>query len=697
MKDSTISSSYRFGNGVTDDSFTITWKDLTYTLPRTFWDKRNPFNQERHDTPKVILHNISGHIRSREVLGLMGASGSGKSVLIQCLVGVRKQGLTGEITVSANRKKPSMSLIPQHETLIPQLTVRELLTFSLKIHKKDGIDGNVIEETLSSLGLQSCCNNLSSHCSGGQQKRVSIALELLKDPDVLIFDESTSGLDSAACVDVIELLKKIALDKNVAVMMSIHQPVYPAFVSMNRIYCLTEGRTFYDGAPRDISDYLMLELSVNHVKEDNPADVMMEASCSCFGDAAVVQSVKYQESLAKQVYSNLGSQYPLHDPRDNSFFSLIRIKPRRLVLLIMRNLLIGIRDPLILLMRLFATIFSVALVVLVFEDSGRADPCPPNITALKESLSNIDRNDPNINDTSIISALIMTQVNQEMQLTNNVTCLLFILLMAFMSAVAANVLMIPKSYLNDKKEVLNKWYSLNEFMVAMTVSDAFFCFLFNLGLLLLPFLYWSHQYTSCSMVISLCLFHALFGLTAQSMGHCLVGATVTQPATGIFLLVVAIIPLLVISGSFVPLSTLDPFLQYVSYMNVFRWALQSTLGIMYGNERCGDEESMWSNMNETRRVIHDTVNDIQYSATRGWLFLDRSVAGDYEGGRFLINKLEDIFINRYFSREGRISSLVMVLYDLKDGDAFKANLFLVIHFFFYKTLSYLIFYRNISK
>ena len=656
---------------IKDQDLFVSWKNLSYTIDKTFWERRNPFNEDRHDPPQVILDRISGHLKSGEVVGLMGASGSGKSVLMKCLSGKRMTGLSG---IMSSKKGLKVSFIPQDETLMADLTVRELLTFSSKIH--GGSDHETaVNATLESLGLLVCANNMSGRCSGGQQKRISVALELLSSPDVLIFDEPTSGLDSAACLGVIDLLSKIArgvnngIGRKVAVMVSIHQPVNPVFSALDRIYCLAGGRVFYEGSPHSVTNYLKNELGISHEMEDNPADVMMEGSCACFGEEVVKLSLTLQEEMAKMKYLNDGRQSTSmsHEPPN-----LFKTSFKSITLLISRNMLIGIRDPLILAMRFSATIFSVGLVLLVFEDSGKADPCPKPMTSIS----------------------VMSSLNQDLDLLNNVSCLQFVMLVSFMAAVAANLFQIPRSYPTIQKEVLNKWYSLNEYVISMAMSDAVFLLFFNILLLFLPFYYFSKQNGHVGI---LCLLNILFGVTSQAMGHCVVGATVKKPATGIFLLVISIIPLLVISGAFVPVSRLAYSFYWISYFNVFRWGLEATLVIVYGSERCGSQKDLITIINENRKIIYDIVHDIRYTAANAWLFINRSVTLDSnpEAATSVITRLDTIFVKKYISDRGRLASQVMPMYNLEDDDAWKAMVFLLIHMIFWRIFSYIIFHRNI--
>jgi len=634
----------------------------------------------------------------------MGASGSGKSVLMECLAGKRRRGLSGGITFRSDtvgRKKIKISFIPQNETLIRELTVRELLTFSSRIqNKQTGFDHErVVTSTLKSLGLEMCSNNFSFVCSGGQQKRISVALELLSSPDIMILDEPTSGLDSSACLSLILLLKRIARgisvsnrkkDKKIAVLVSIHQPVFPIFMSLDLVYCLCMegGRVFYSGPPEQVSNYLSQNLSVSHGLRDNPADIMMEASCGCFGQSVVLRSIEIQE---EKLYLN---------SEEDSLESVVPVSGettmKAILLLILRNTLIGLRDPLVIIMRLLASVFAVGLIYLVFEKSGSADSCPVEIKDLKNSMN---LSNSSTNETSVIANLVMSDMNNEVLLMANVASLYFVMLMAYMSAVAPNVFQLPRSYSTARKEVFNKWYSLLSYVTAITITDGIFVIVINIFLLGIPYYFVSGQYVDQWRVLAISLFHGVYGLASQSFGHCIIGATIDNPSSGIFLLVMSLIPFLVISGAFVPATELKYGMYYVSYLNILRFGLEASISITYGNGRCGSQEENWIKMNETKSFIRQVVKEIRLKAASSWLYLDRNVVleSDPEAANTLSKRLEKMLVHKYISDRGNIGSQVMPMYDLEDDDAWRAIVFLLIHLIAWKLLFYFFIRRNITN
>ncbi|CAG2183239.1 unnamed protein product, partial [Oppiella nova] len=158
----------------------------------------------------------------------MGPSGCGKSSFLNCLSGVKKKGVSGSISIST-KKKLRVACIGQEDHLENKLSVREALTFASKLKNSDSIDHKLnVQTVLKRLDIESCADVRAKRCSGGQRKRVSIALELVSRPNILILDEPTSGLDSSTTWQLINTLSDLCRQSQkgqpMAVVATIHQP-----------------------------------------------------------------------------------------------------------------------------------------------------------------------------------------------------------------------------------------------------------------------------------------------------------------------------------------------------------------------------------------------------------------------------------------------------------------------------------------
>jgi ABC-type multidrug transport system ATPase subunit len=145
--------------------------------------------------------------------------------------------------------------VTQEDVLLGTLTVRETITYSANLRlpntmTKGEID-DVVEATIMEMGLQECSDRVVGNwhlrgISGGEKKRLSIALEILTRPRLLFLDEPTSGLDSASAFFVIQTLRNIARDGR-TVISSIHQPSSEVFALFDDLFLLSSGETVYFG------------------------------------------------------------------------------------------------------------------------------------------------------------------------------------------------------------------------------------------------------------------------------------------------------------------------------------------------------------------------------------------------------------------------------------------------------------------
>lgn len=201
-----------------------------------------------------IVSNASGQIRPYTLTAILGPSGSGKTSLLNSLAGRinSDQILSGDIKANGENRddenwSKTVAYVGQSFHAYEWQTVYETLEFVAKIkipsHKK--VEHRV-NELIDILGLTGSKNTFIGKLSGGEKMRVSIGLELLGDPLVLLVDEPLSGLDSYNAVNILDILRKIS-DMGTTVLVTIHQPSYMMMNYFDRIMLMCKGSTVYEG------------------------------------------------------------------------------------------------------------------------------------------------------------------------------------------------------------------------------------------------------------------------------------------------------------------------------------------------------------------------------------------------------------------------------------------------------------------
>jgi len=215
------------------------------------------------------VHPFSFHARSGELVAIMGGSGVGKSTLLNLLNGHLKLR-SGQITINGHdvhadheRVLGVVGYVPQDDMLVEELTVYEnlyynaLLCFSgyseAQIARE--VDGAIEQFDLLEARNLKVGNPLNKYISGGQRKRLNMAIELMRQPSVLFVDEPTSGLSSIDSEKVMLLLKRQSL-RGKLVVVNIHQPSSDLFKLFNRVLVMDHGgRVIFQGNPMDAMVY----------------------------------------------------------------------------------------------------------------------------------------------------------------------------------------------------------------------------------------------------------------------------------------------------------------------------------------------------------------------------------------------------------------------------------------------------------
>ena len=226
----------------------------------------------------AAVDNISFSIDEGKLMGILGASGSGKTTLLNLLSGIEKPSagsvkINGlDILKESHALEGVLGFVPQDDLLIEDLTVFENLYYAacqcFKNKTREEIT-SLVDHTLMNLGLLEkrdlkVGDSFNKVISGGQRKRLNIALELIREPSVLFLDEPTSGLSSRDSENLMDLLRDLAL-KGKLVFTVIHQPSSEIFKMFDKVIILDqEGCMAYYGNPVDAVVYFKtLDAQIN--------------------------------------------------------------------------------------------------------------------------------------------------------------------------------------------------------------------------------------------------------------------------------------------------------------------------------------------------------------------------------------------------------------------------------------------------
>src|SRR3989339_198418 len=256
------------------------------------------------------LNQINFVEESGSLIGIMGASGAGKSTLLNVLNGSYIPS-TGKVTINGvdihrdkEKVKGLIGYVSQDDLLIEELTVYQNLYYNAKL-----CFGNLSEfqinlkvyRMLRSLGLfeikgMVVGNPLNKKISGGQRKRLNIALELIREPSILFLDEPTSGLSSRDSENIMDLLKELAL-KGKLIFSVIHQPSSDIFKMFDKLFILDNGGyLIYDGNPVDSIIYF--KSKVHHANWN-------DSECRLCGNVNPEQVFNIVDSKILDEYGNV--------------------------------------------------------------------------------------------------------------------------------------------------------------------------------------------------------------------------------------------------------------------------------------------------------------------------------------------------------------------------------------------------------
>lgn len=213
---------------------------------------------------KVILDNISLNVKAGENLVVFGQSGSGKSVLLKCIIGlltpdhgniyIKGNDVTNLSQNKLNKIRRNTSFLFQGAALYDSMTVRENLEFPLKrnVEISDEAAYEKVLYTLDLVSLKEAVNKMPSELSGGMKKRIGLARAIITDPEIMFYDEPTTGLDPISSKEISELILDLQKKLNMTSIIVTHD-LNCAHIISDRIIFLRNAKIAYQGVIEELA------------------------------------------------------------------------------------------------------------------------------------------------------------------------------------------------------------------------------------------------------------------------------------------------------------------------------------------------------------------------------------------------------------------------------------------------------------
>ncbi|XP_043485839.1 ATP-binding cassette sub-family G member 1-like isoform X1 [Polistes fuscatus] len=530
-----------------------------------------PVNKDKR---KRILQNVTGYFEPGKLTAVVGPSGAGKSTLLNIISGLKSSNVKGSIKINdhgeinANTFRKQICYIPQEFTLHPLLTAKETFYFAARLKLGQGYSKmksrSIVNKIVENLGLTECLETPVGKLSGGEKKRLSIGIEIVTKPAVLLLDEPTSGLDSSSSNQIINMLHSMS-NSECTVACVVHQPSSQIISQFDTMIVMNQGTTMYCGPRENMLDTFK---DAGYVCPDfyNIAEFVLEVVTDQRGgdlnNLKKINSDKYNERKSKSLLYNtsdktntivnteLSETYEKNNLNEDSYREQSMCK--QLQILLLRSFICIIRDNTMTKLRLAVHVIIALLLGSIFYDFG----------------------------------------NDEDKVSSNISCIFFFLLFLFFANSMPVVQIFPTEASVFYREHLNNWYRLMPYYISKIISDLplqLLCptFFFAIAYYLTG---QPMEWNSCMKTWVICFLHTIL---AQSVGIAVGAAFNTD--IGTFLIPALSIPMFLSAGFFIKINEIAWFYQPLCSISFFRYAFEGIMQSIYSidKESCTEIYCRW--------------------------------------------------------------------------------------------------------
>ena len=347
---------------------------------------------------------------------------------------------------------------------------------------KDTVKQKLVQSLIEDMDLRESADSKIKFCSGGEKKRLSIAVELIALPDILLLDEPTTGLDSSTSMQIVNLLNRYIQSKNMTIVAVLHQPSFALFNKFGNVIVQDKnGRNIFNGPPLKIAPYLA-NFGLDCPKHYNPADFVLDVANGDFDELQIrdklvaFQRGRHDFLIQREVSKVTGENFQAENNQNevvlnegalnDAFYSLPKVVLRNcpfywrhLITLTHESYKIQLTDPLNLYLKFAVYVINLSAFHIGFGLlNGKFDGCP------NQSLTKV------FEPSRLAEVLSFNKRNDDATMSTSGNVYFSIYIVCYSTA-ALPAILIPNELKVFIKQLNNQWYSFGSYYFSRVLAD----------------------------------------------------------------------------------------------------------------------------------------------------------------------------------------------------------------------------------